>query len=108
MSPLLRRPGAPYSLSMDRPRIDIISRPYVLPPPPDVPFAMLDIAFAGGNASERTHDFIRAAGDRLRLWVDHHEHPLSWARYPGDPRFVLVPSRIAHACPELVTPDVVA
>ncbi len=69
---------------------------------------MLDVAFAGGNATDKTHAFIDAAGDRLRLWVDHHEHPLAWPRYADDPRFVLVPSRIAHACPELVTPEVVA
>ena len=69
---------------------------------------MLDVAFAGGNASHKTLDFIVAAGEKLRLWVDHHEHPKSWVWYQQDPRFVLVSSRMAHACPELVTPEVVA
>ena len=69
---------------------------------------MLDVAFAGGNQTDRTLAFIDAAGSRLRLWVDHHEHALAWPRFAADPRFVLVPSRQAHACPELVTPEVVA
>lgn len=92
---------------MTRPRVDVVSKPFALPSPPDVPFVMLDIAFAGGDATDRTHEFITFAGDRLRLWVDHHEHLQGWPRYSNDPRFVLVPSRIAHACPELVTPEVV-
>lgn len=89
------------------PRVHVVRQPFALPEPPDGPFCMLDVAFAGGAASEHTHDFIRKAGDRLRLWVDHHEHPQSWPRVAGDDRFVLVPSRLAHACPELVTPEVV-
>lgn len=89
------------------PVIHVVRQPFALPAPPDVPFAVLDVAFAGGNATHRTHDFIRAAGDRLRLWVDHHEHPEAWPVYENDPRFVLVSSRLAHACPELVTPEVV-
>jgi hypothetical protein len=68
---------------------------------------MLDVAFAGGDATTHTYDFIAAAGERLRLWVDHHEHAQGWPRYTGDSRFVLIPSRVAHACPELVTPEVV-
>jgi hypothetical protein len=92
----------------DQPRVEVVRQPFALPAPPAEPFAMLDIAFAGGSAIEKTHDFIAAAGDRLRLWVDHHEHAEGWPRYREDPRFVLVPSRIAHACPELVTPEVVA
>lgn len=89
------------------PVIHVVRQPFALPSPPKVPFAVLDVAFAGGNATHRTHDFIREAGDRLRLWVDHHEHPQGWAEYANDPRFVLVSSRQAHACPELVTPEVV-
>jgi hypothetical protein len=41
------------------------------------------------------------------VWIDHHEHPVGWARVRGDRRFLLVPNRDAHACPELVTPEVV-
>jgi hypothetical protein len=91
-----------------RPRLEIVRQPFALPNPPEEPFVMLDVAFAGADVVEETHSFIRRAGDRLRLWVDHHEHPEGWARYSDDPRFVLVPSRNAHACPELVTPEVVA
>lgn len=89
------------------PRVDVVRQPFALPPPPDGPFVMLDVAFAGGNATDKTLAFIDAAADRLRLWVDHHEHAQAWPRFAGDPRFVLVPSRVAHACPELVTPAVV-
>jgi hypothetical protein len=88
-------------------RITVVSKPFALPEPPDGPFVMLDVAFAGGSATGKTHDFIARAGDRLRLWVDHHEHPEGWARYADDARFLLVSSKIAHACPELVTADVV-
>jgi hypothetical protein len=69
----------------------------------------VDVAFAGGDAYERvTVPFLELLGDRLALWVDHHEHPVGWARYRDDPRFVLVPNREAHACPELVTAEVVS
>ena len=70
---------------------------------------MVDVAFAAGDAFERvTVPFLEALGDRLAVWVDHHEHPIGWARYRDDPRFVLVPNRDAHACPELVTEELVA
>ena len=69
---------------------------------------MVDVAFAGGeNFEKSTLPFLDALGDRLAIWIDHHEHPVGWARFRNDRRFVLVPNRIAHACPELVTPDVV-
>lgn len=90
------------------PLIHVVRQPFALPAAPDAPFAVLDVAFAGGNATHRTLDFIAAAGDRLRLWVDHHEHPQAWPSFESDDRFVLVSSRRAHACPELVTPEVVA
>jgi len=71
--------------------------------------AVVDVAFAAGDGYERvTVPFLDALGDRLVLWVDHHEHPIGWARYRDDPRFILVPNRDAHACPELVTADLVA
>src|SRR5207253_9358225 len=52
--------------------------------------------------------FLESLRDRLAVWIDHHEHPVGWSRVRGDPRFLLVPNRDAHACPELVTPEVVA
>ncbi len=71
--------------------------------------AVVDVAFAGADAYQRsTVPFLEALGQRLAVWIDHHEHPLGWARVRGDPRFLLVPNREAHACPELVTPQVVA
>ena len=69
---------------------------------------MVDLAFAGADNFERvTEPFLAALGNRLAIWIDHHEHPVGWSRVRGDPRFVLVPNREAHACPELVTPEVV-
>lgn len=96
----------PYALAVS-PRLELVRRPYALPVAPQERFVVLDVAFAGGDGVAKTHAFIAAAGERLRLWVDHHEHP-DWSRYEEDPRFVLVPSRVAHACPELLTPEVVA
>lgn len=70
--------------------------------------AVVDVAFAGSDNFERsTVPFLEALGDRLAIWIDHHEHPVGWARFRDDPRFLLVPNRVAHACPELVTPEVV-
>lgn len=78
------------------------------PPPPEGRVAVVDVAFAGGeNFEKSTVPFLAALGDRLAIWIDHHEHPVGWARFRDDPRFVLVPNQIAHACPELVTPEAV-
>lgn len=88
-------------------RVEVVRLPYLMPAPPDVPFAIVDVAFAGAETVTKTYDFIEAAGERLRAWVDHHEHPEGWPRFRSDPRFTLVSSRFAHACPELVTRDVV-
>jgi hypothetical protein len=86
-----------------------VEQPGNLPAPPaEGRVAVVDVAFAGGeNFEKSTVPFLDALGDRLAIWIDHHEHPLGWSRYRDDPRFVLVPNRIAHACPELVTPEVV-
>ncbi|HWE24573.1 MAG TPA: hypothetical protein VG496_11615 [Myxococcales bacterium] len=90
-------------------RVVFVEQPGNLPPPPDGRVAVLDVAFAGGeNFEKATLPFLESLRDRLAIWIDHHEHPLGWARVRGDPRFVLVPNREAHACPELVTPDAVA
>ncbi|MDR0965369.1 MAG: hypothetical protein LBM75_02495 [Myxococcales bacterium] len=76
------------------------------PPPGKGTVAIVDVAFASAaHFDSVTLPFIRALGERLRLWCDHHEHPLGWVCYQRDPRFVLVPNRLAHACPELITPE---
>jgi len=69
---------------------------------------VLDVAFAGGDNFETvTVPFLESLGNRLAVWIDHHEHPVGWSSVRGDPRFVLVPNRDAHACPELVSREVV-
>ncbi|HEY4729603.1 MAG TPA: hypothetical protein VIH41_00635, partial [Myxococcales bacterium] len=91
-------------------RVMFVEQPGNLPAPPaEGRVAVVDVAFAGGeNYEKSTVPFLEALGDRLAIWVDHHEHPVGWSRFRDDPRFVLVPNRIAHACPELVTPEVVS
>lgn len=69
-------------------------------------FCVLDVAFASLDKFAGTQRFLDERGADLAAWVDHHKHP-QWERYAGDPRFVLVPNAQAHACPELVTPQVV-
>lgn len=67
---------------------------------------VLDIAFAGGAGGARfetvTEPFLRGLGDRLAMWIDHHDHELH-PRFADDPRFVLRTKREHPACPELVT-----
>lgn len=93
----------------DRIPIDFVGSPSHLPKPNKGRVAVLDVAFASGDKFDLVTDpFIGQAGDRLALWCDHHEHPIGWSKYRADPRFVLVPNRDAHACPELVTPEVAA
>src|SRR6266446_9091876 len=91
-------------------RVMFVEQPGNLPAPPaEGRVAVVDVAFAAGeNFEKSTLPFLDALGDRLAIWVDHHEHPVGWSRFRDDPRFVLVPNRIAHACPELVTPEVVS
>ena len=90
-------------------RVVFVEQPSNLPPAPDGRVAVLDVAFAGGDNFEKiTVPFLDAMGDRLAIWIDHHEHPVGWSRVRDDPRFLLVPNREAHACPELVTPEVVS
>lgn len=72
---------------------------------------VLDIAFAanaGGASFEKTtKPFIERLGERLAMWIDHHDHMLHGA-YANDPRFVLRTKAEHPACPELVTPERVA
>jgi len=72
---------------------------------------VLDIAFAAETGKSSfatvTLPFITALGSRLAAWVDHHDHE-HHADYAGDPRFVLASKAQHGACPEMVTPELVA
>lgn len=73
--------------------------------------AVLDIAFAagaGGASFEKTTlPFIKGLGERLAIWVDHHDHVMH-AQYQDDPRFLLRTKAEHGACPEMITPELVA
>jgi hypothetical protein len=73
--------------------------------------AVLDIAFAAGGTGTSfdkvTEPFLTGLGARLAAWVDHHDHELH-PRFAHDPRFTLAKKSEHGACPEMVTPDVVA
>lgn len=87
--------------------------PRKLPRPADVHgrVVVLDVAFAseasGGGFDKLTRPFLEGLGARLAAWVDHHDHVLH-ARYAADPRFVLATKAEHGACPEMVTPELVA
>ncbi len=72
---------------------------------------VLDIAFAseasGGGFSKITKPFIDGLGERLACWVDHHDSTDHEA-YAGDTRFVLSTKAEHGACPEMITPELVA
>lgn len=72
---------------------------------------VLDIAFAadgtGSSFEKVTAPFLAALGDRLAAWVDHHDHALH-ARFRSDPRFTLCTKAEHGACPEMITPELVA
>jgi len=72
---------------------------------------VLDIAFAGigsgGGFDKITLPFIDGLGERLRGWVDHHDHH-EHRRYADDPRFVLATKAEYGACPEMIDADLVA
>jgi hypothetical protein len=72
---------------------------------------VLDVAFAseasGGGFEKITLPFIEQLGPRLAGWVDHHDHVMH-QRYRADPRFVLATKAEHGACPEMVTPEVIA
>ena len=69
---------------------------------------VLDVAFAanaGGASYEKTTlPFIEGLGDRLAMWIDHHDH-VRHPDYAADPRFVLKTKAEHGACPELVTAE---
>ncbi len=88
--------------------------PRKLPRPSDLKgrVVVLDLAFAaagaGGASFERTtKPFIDGLGERLAMWVDHHDHQ-KHALYADDARFVLCTKAEHGACPEMVTPELVA
>ena len=97
---------------MDLPVI-VFSTPRTLPPAASVPgrVVVLDLAFAaagmGTPFEEVTLPFIEGLGDRLAAWVDHHDHELQ-AQYAADPRFHLATKAEHGACPEMITPEMVA
>jgi len=69
---------------------------------------MSPIAFAAGTAGasfeKTTRPFIEGLGDRLAMWIDHHDHVMHDA-FRDDPRFVLATKAQHGACPEMVTPE---
>jgi len=71
---------------------------------------VLDVAFAseaGGVSFEKiTKKLIDGLGDRLAMWIDHHDHALHPV-YKKDPRFILATKAEHGACPEMVTPELV-
>jgi hypothetical protein len=84
------------------------THPRHLPKPPAGRVVVVDVAFAaGGQWKTKTKPFVDALGERLAKYVDHHFHKDAWPHYEKDARFLLVPNKIAHACPELVTADLV-
>ncbi len=72
---------------------------------------VLDVAFAseasGGGFDKLTRPFIEGLGGRLAAWIDHHDHVLH-EKYAVDPRFILATKAEHGACPEMVTPELVA
>ncbi len=74
---------------------------------------VLDIAFAseaGGSSKGfegTTLPLIEGLGSRLKAWVDHHDSE-HHGRFAGDPRFVLSTKAEHGACPEMITPELVA
>lgn len=87
--------------------------PRKLPRPRDLEgrVVVLDIAFASEAGTSGfqsvTLPFIEGLGTRLRAWVDHHDSVFH-GRFTDDPRFVLHTKAEHGACPELVTPELVA
>lgn len=71
---------------------------------------VLDVAFAseasGGGFEGVTKPFIDGLGDRLAMWVDHHDHA-KHDIYRNDPRFVLHTKAEHGACPEIIVPEIV-
>lgn len=73
--------------------------------------AVVDIAFAseagGKSFEETTWPLIHGLGSRLVAWVDHHDSTYH-SRFANDARFVLSTKAEHGACPEMITPELVA
>lgn len=85
----------------------VFASPRVLPPASKLKgrVAVLDVAFVadelGTSFAGTTLKLIRDLGERLAVWVDHHDHE----RHPdfaSDPRFVLAKKSEHGACPEMI------
>jgi len=91
----------------------VYTTPRKLPAPASLAgrVAVLDIAFAadgmGTPFAETTGAFIAALGSRLAAWVDHHDHERQ-DEFRADPRFTLATKAEHGACPEMITPALVA
>jgi hypothetical protein len=103
-----------HALEMMNEPTFFFASPRKLPDPASVlgRVVVLDIAFAadvGGKVSyeQVTVPFLAGLGDRLAMWVDHHDHP-EHGRYAHDDRFLLVTKAEAGACPELIHPELVS
>ncbi len=72
---------------------------------------VLDIAFAAGtsqtNFEKVTWPLISGLGERLRAWVDHHDHERH-VDFAADPRFLLSTKAEHGACPEMIDAALVA
>ena len=92
---------------MSDPNFNIIwaTHPRHLPDVPPGHVIVLDVACCGGSI--RVENVAVSGLVELHYWIDHHYHPEAWARVADDPRFILVPNHIAHACPELITEELV-
>src|SRR5271170_6364910 len=109
---VLHARASPLDIQTRRPEI-AFATPRKLPKPDQLKgrVVVLDLAFAseasGGGFAKLTKPFIDKLGPRLVAWVDHHDHVLH-AEYARDPRFVLATKAEHGACPEMVTPELVA
>lgn len=99
-----------YPRFVTTPKLLWVTHPRHLPKAPATGRAVVvDVAFAAaGQWKSKTKPFLDALADRLIRFIDHHEHKEAWNIYGADPRFLLVPNRVAHACPELVTEALMA
>jgi hypothetical protein len=104
--------AAKVAVQMGMPHI-AFGTPRRLPKPRDLKgrVAVLDIAFAAGaggaSYDKVTAPFIEGLGPRLAVWVDHHDHVMH-EKFASDPRYVLSTKAEHGACPEMVTPELVA
>ena len=71
---------------------------------------VLDVAFCAdthrATYASTTLPFIAALGNRLILWIDHHEHERH-IDFATDQRFVLSSRREHPATPEMITPELI-